>query len=192
MDTENGRFTSIFLLYRQLSQDRMADFSAFIASKSFDQCTKPSYTSNEMTYVICGTFPCIKKTYVLWFWKCVSLRTKLMIYRAVLKSSHGPSSFVVIPYRFEVFVFSHRLMQQKTQRLSRNDKRGQKLTSATFSVGLNLFLFSFLKSNLLTLMPLWQMQARARLWRLKIVQRKDDTIFFELRPSLGGASIRND
>ena len=33
--TEDGRSTCVFLLYGQLSQGRMADFSAFIASKSF-------------------------------------------------------------------------------------------------------------------------------------------------------------
>ena len=34
--TEDGRSTSVFLLYWQLSQGWMADFPAFIASKSFD------------------------------------------------------------------------------------------------------------------------------------------------------------
>ena len=37
LGTEDGRFTSICLLYGQLSQGRMADFPAFIASKSFYQ-----------------------------------------------------------------------------------------------------------------------------------------------------------
>ena len=36
LGTEDGRFTSICLLYGQLSQGRMANFPAFIASKSFD------------------------------------------------------------------------------------------------------------------------------------------------------------
>ena len=34
--TEDARSTRVFLLYGQLSQGRMADFPAFIASKSFD------------------------------------------------------------------------------------------------------------------------------------------------------------
>ena len=34
--TEDGRSTSVFSLYWQTSQGRMADFPAFIASKSFD------------------------------------------------------------------------------------------------------------------------------------------------------------
>ena len=34
--TEDGRSMSVFLLYGQLSQGRMVDFPAFIASKSFD------------------------------------------------------------------------------------------------------------------------------------------------------------
>ena len=34
--TEDGKSTSVFSLYGQLSQGRMADFPAFIASKSFD------------------------------------------------------------------------------------------------------------------------------------------------------------
>ena len=34
--TEDGRSTSVFSLWWQLSQDRMANFPAFIASKSFD------------------------------------------------------------------------------------------------------------------------------------------------------------
>ena len=34
--TEHGSSTSVFSLYWQLSQGRMADFPAFIASKSFD------------------------------------------------------------------------------------------------------------------------------------------------------------
>ena len=38
--TEDGRSTSVFVLYRQLSQGLMADFPAQM---------KPSYTSNEMT-----------------------------------------------------------------------------------------------------------------------------------------------
>ena len=33
---EDGRSTSVFLLYWQISKDRMADFPTFIASKSFD------------------------------------------------------------------------------------------------------------------------------------------------------------
>ena len=36
LSTEDGRSTSIFLLYGQLSQDQMFNFPAFIASKSFD------------------------------------------------------------------------------------------------------------------------------------------------------------
>ena len=34
--TEDGKSTSVFSLYGQISQGRMADFPAFIASKSFD------------------------------------------------------------------------------------------------------------------------------------------------------------
>ena len=33
IDTEDGRSMSVFLLYGQLSQDQMANFPAFIASK---------------------------------------------------------------------------------------------------------------------------------------------------------------
>ena len=36
MSTEDGRSMSVFLLYWQTSQSRMADSPAFIASKSFD------------------------------------------------------------------------------------------------------------------------------------------------------------
>ena len=56
------------------------------------------------------------------------------------------------------------------------------LTSATFSMGSNIFLLSFFESNLLTLMPLLQMQAWTPTWRLKIVQRKADTVLNYVLP----------
>ena len=48
LTTEDERSTSVFSLYGQLSQGQMANFPAFIASKSFD-LMKQSYTSNEKT-----------------------------------------------------------------------------------------------------------------------------------------------
>jgi hypothetical protein len=38
-NTEEGRSTSLCSLYGQLSQGRMANFPAFIASKSFELCS---------------------------------------------------------------------------------------------------------------------------------------------------------
>ena len=49
--TEDGRSTSIFLLYWQLSQRRLASFPAFIASKYFDLWNHHIGTSNEMKKV---------------------------------------------------------------------------------------------------------------------------------------------
>ena len=47
--TEDGRSTSVCLLYGQLSsQSQMANFPAFIASKSMN-AMKPSYSSNDVT-----------------------------------------------------------------------------------------------------------------------------------------------
>ena len=49
---------SVFSLYWQLSQGRMADFPAFIVSKSFDIYLK-------LNVIICGTFSCIKKNMII-------------------------------------------------------------------------------------------------------------------------------
>ena len=76
---EDGRSTSKFLLYGQNSQGRMTIFPAFIASKSFEM------------KLFAVHFDVLK--YIWWLWKCVSLQARLMVYRVVIKSSHGPSVF---------------------------------------------------------------------------------------------------
>ena len=51
--TEDGRSMRVCLLYGQLSQGRMADFPAFIASKSFDLW---NHHIPQMNDIIRGTF----------------------------------------------------------------------------------------------------------------------------------------
>ena len=61
--TEDGRSMSVFSLYSQLSQGRMAYFPAFIASKSFDLWNHHIGMYLKWNDIICGTFWCIEKKF---------------------------------------------------------------------------------------------------------------------------------
>ena len=89
--TEDGRSTTVFSLYWQLSQGRMADFPAFIASKSFDLWNHhiPQMKWHNLRQILMYK----KYTYMIMLKMCFSVN-QMMIYRVVIKSSHGPSDFL--------------------------------------------------------------------------------------------------